>query len=189
MVASDGAAGYTDAELIERSLVDREAFVGVFDRHFSVIHRYLRVRVGEVEADDLAAETFEIAFRRRPSFDTLRADARPWLFGIATRLVKEHRRRHRRADVALRRLVARGDVGGVVDDAASDQVHELRTALASVREEDRDLLFLVACVGLSYEECAAALGLPVGTVRSRLSRARARLRDQLVHTLEAGVIG
>jgi RNA polymerase sigma factor (sigma-70 family) len=182
MTDQGGRGEATDADAIAASLADPEAFVTVFERYFSMIHRFLRVRVGDADADDLAAQTFEVAFRRRGDYDQSRTDARPWLFGIAIRLANEHHRRQRRLLAALGRLLAREAQEG---DAAADPpvevdgAPELRAALAAVRAEDRDLLFLHACVELSYEECAAALGLPVGTVRSRLHRARVRLRRQL----------
>lgn len=170
----------TDAEAIACSLQDPEAFVLVFERHFSPIHRYLRVRVGGADADDLAAQVFEVAFRRRADYRRDSADARPWLFGIAAKLASEHRRRRRRQVAALGRLLVRdASRTAAMEEAAADGASELRAALASVRDEDRDLLFLHACVELSYEECAFALSLPVGTVRSRLHRARARLRREL----------
>jgi RNA polymerase sigma factor (sigma-70 family) len=180
MTISYAANEPSDAVAIGRSVADPDAFVAVFERHFSLIHRYLRVRVGDSDADDLAAQTFEIAFRRRAAYDGSREDARPWLFGIAARLVSEHRRRQRRATAGLRRLFFHNQKRGDADERPSDDgAPDLRAALASVREEDRDLLFLYACVELSYEECAAALALPLGTVRSRLHRARERLRREL----------
>lgn len=169
----------TDAAAIACSLRDPEAFVVVFERHFSPIHRYLRVRVGAADADDLAAQVFEVAFRRRGDYRGGTADARPWLFGIAAKLASEHRRRQRRGVAALGRLFVRDAERPAATDERTDGSSELRAALASVRAEDRDLLFLYACLELSYEECAVALALPVGTVRSRLHRARARLRREL----------
>jgi RNA polymerase sigma-70 factor (ECF subfamily) len=171
----------TDAEAIERSLAEPAAFVAIFERHFGLLHRYLQVRAGAGSADDLAAQTFEIAFRRRADYDVSRADARAWLFGIALNLVRELRRSEGRQQRALARLSPReGDV-----DPSFDQVDArasgtaLWSVLMEVPEEERDLLLLFACVDLSYEECADALGIPVGTVRSRLHRLRARLRARL----------
>ena len=173
----------TDAAAIACSLRDPEAFVVVFERHFSPIHRYLRVRVGTADADDLAAQVFEVAFRRRADYRRETADARPWLFGIATKLASDHRRRQRRGVAALGRLLARDAERPAAADEPVDG-SELREALASVRPEDRDLLFLHACLELTYEECAVALALPIGTVRSRLHRARARLRRELESGLQ-----
>ena len=86
----------SDAELIQSSLVDGSAFAVIFDRHFRVISRFLRGRVGRQLAEDLASETFVVAFGRRHSYDRSRDDARPWLYGIAVNLLREHRRAEER---------------------------------------------------------------------------------------------
>lgn len=173
----------TDSELIERSMDQAEEFVAVFDRHFSVIHRFLQVR-GDGVADDLAAETFAVAFRRRGEYDGQHPDARPWLFGIAVNLLRTHRRSERRRLGALARLSGERAVDSsqtVIERIdARRTVVSLRAALDALRPEDRELLLLHACVGLTYEEVAEALAIPSGTVRSRLHRLRARLRDGLV---------
>jgi RNA polymerase sigma factor (sigma-70 family) len=188
VTASPAREDLTDAQAILRSLAEPDAFVVVFERHFSLIHRYVRVRAGDTDADDLAAQTFEIAFRRRRDYDNSRADARPWLFGIAIKLLSEHARRRRRNISAFARLLARDardaqNVAQSIGDGAPD----LRRALASVREEDRDLLFLHACLDLTYDECAVALDVPVGTVRSRLHRVRERLRRDLESNVQLGL--
>lgn len=171
----------TDAQAIKRSLADPTAFVSVFDRHFALVHRYLQVRAGESNADDLAAQTFEVAFRRRADYDGAYSDARPWLFGIAFNVLRDARRREQRQQRALERLAPRE----ADDDSPFERVDAgagasaVRRALSEMPEDDRDLLLLYACAGLSYEECAVALGVPLGTVRSRLHRLRARLRKRL----------
>lgn len=171
-----------DAELIRRSLAEPDAFTAVYDRHAPAIHRYVARRLGPDTADDLMAETFLIAFRKRRRYDLARADARPWLYGIATRLVA----RHRKAETARYLLLER--LGGEtaaepVDSEARVSAQALRgplaRALADLPEVYREALLLVAWADLSYEEVAAALDVPVGTVRSRLSRGRARLRAAL----------
>src|SRR5271167_757563 len=85
-----------DAALIARSLTVPEAFAGVFDRHFDAVHRYLARRVGRERADDLASQTFTVAFERRASFRPGEAGAPPWLLGIATNLLRNHRRSEQR---------------------------------------------------------------------------------------------
>ena len=173
--------GLTDAEAVERSLSDPEAFAVVFERHVSLLHRFARVRVGDTEAADLVAGTFEVAFRRRRDYDLARADARPWLIGIAVNLIRRNRRDRGRALRTLARLFVYEEV----DDrslervVASDGVAALRDLLSGMREEDKDLLLLHACLDLTYEECAEVLHLPVGTVRSRLHRLRVPLRARL----------
>ena len=165
----------TDADAIRRSVVDPDAFVAVFDRHFDLLHRFLRVRAGDAAADDLVAQTFEVAFRRRADYDLTRADARPWLYGIALNQLRRERRNRRRGLRAVSRLFVRE----AVDDEPADGVDELRRLLDGLRDEDRDLLLLYACLELSYAECAEALGVPIGTVRSRLHRVRERLRREV----------
>ena len=93
-----------DAEAIARSLSEPSAFATVFERHFSLVHRFLCARAGVEPAADLASETFAIAFRRRGDYDLERPDARPWLIGIAVNLVRQARRSERRLNRALARL-------------------------------------------------------------------------------------
>ncbi len=167
----------SDAQLIARSVRDPEAFVAVFERHFDAVHRYARARARADYIDDIVADTFETAFRRRGDYDTGRPNALPWLLGITINQIRRRRRDERTRARLLPRLFVRDEA----PPPASDPVGavRLRALLGHLREEDRDLLLLYACVELSYDECAEALGLPVGTVRSRLHRARARLRAQL----------
>lgn len=166
----------TDAELIERSLADGEDFALLFDRHFRAIHRFLRGRAGAEVADDLASETFAVAFRRRATYDVSRADAQPWLYGIAVNLLHERRRSEER------RLRAYARVGSHSEESPAAEGRldsSLATALLELSLDDRNLILLFAWAGLSYEQLAEALALPVGTVRSRLSRTRAKLRESL----------
>lgn len=179
-----------DAAIVAASLADPQAFAALFERHFAAIHRWLHRRVGAPLAEDLAAETFTRAFDRRASFDATLAAAghhaaRPWLFGIAAHLVHDHRRTELRRLRALARAerwepvapqeadraVARADAAALGPAVAA--------ALAGLRAPERDVLLLVAWAGLEYDEVATATGVPIGTVRSRLHRARRRLRDAL----------
>ena len=174
----------TDAEVVASSLSQPEAFGVLFERHFDRVHAYLCARVGADAARELAAETFEQAFRSRHRYDVFRPEARPWLFGIATNMLRHHRRSERRRLHALAAsppALDRGtDVDGLLDRVvASERRAEVAAALRSLRAEERDVLLLHAWADLPYEEIALALGVPVGTVRSRLSRARARLRELL----------
>ena len=173
-----------DATVIARSLDDPEQFATVFRRHAPDIHRYAVRRLGPDAAEDVVAETFLTAFRLRSRYQRDRPDARPWLYGIATNLVS----RHRRAEVRQYRALARTGVDPVTESftdradarlTASGESRRLAAALAKLPAVHRDALLLVAWGDLSYEEAAVALGVPVGTVRSRLSRARARLRQAL----------
>jgi RNA polymerase sigma factor (sigma-70 family) len=178
-----GAAG-DDAAVLAESLARPERFGQIYDRHFPDIHRYIASRLGPGDADDVTAETFIDAFRRRASFDPDRGSVRPWLFGIATRLVAAHRRAEARRYRALARAPAEQDPGGHderVAAAVSAQARRgpLLRALAALSDGDRDVLLLIALGGLSYGEVAAALSIPPGTVASRLSRARRKVRGVL----------
>jgi RNA polymerase sigma factor (sigma-70 family) len=174
----------SDAAVIRASVRVPSRFAELFDRHFDAIFAYVRRRVGAQLAEDLAAQTFEEAFRHRRRYDVSRADARPWLYGIATNLVRNHLRQERRRLAAYARLlrdpaeadeadaaVARADAGALASQVA--------TALGSLAPSDRDALLLLAWAQLSYTEIAEALGLPIGTVRSRLHRARTQVRERI----------
>jgi RNA polymerase sigma factor (sigma-70 family) len=161
----------TDAQAIGASLADPDVFAVLFDRHFDAIHRYAQRRVGRDLADEIAAETFTRAFDRRRRYDATRPDARPWLLGIAANLMRRHwRTEHRRLDAYVRS--AEREQAELTDPLAA----ELAAALKALPRREREPLLLFAWADLSYEEIAVALGLPLGTVRSRISRARARLR-------------
>ncbi|MBB6345425.1 RNA polymerase sigma factor [Nonomuraea muscovyensis] len=169
---------------LDGAVADPERFATVFDAHYEEIRRYAGRRLDLDIAEDLAAETFLVAFRRRHTFDAARGGVRPWLYGIATNLIG----RHRRAEVRRYRALARSgpppDADGhdqrVVDRvAAGVTVQRLSAALAGLSRGERDVVLLVAYGELTYDEVAAALGVAYGTVASRLSRARTKLRDAL----------
>lgn len=181
-----------DAAIIEQSRHAPERFAALFDRHASEIHRYIRRRLGEQSADDLVAETFLTAFRKRLQYSSERRDARPWLYGIATNLVGLHRR----SEARKYRALARHGVDPITDGAGSgnhaDDVtahvtaqstrREIAQALQRLSQGDRDVLLLFGWEELSYEEISTALNIPVGTVRSRLNRARRKVRGALRET-------
>ncbi|MEF2978007.1 RNA polymerase sigma factor [Subtercola sp. YIM 133946] len=174
----------TDAEIIERSLTAPAAFGQLYERHARAVHRYASRRVGPDAADDVMSETFLVAFDRRRRFDPVWADARPWLLGIATNLLKAHRRVEARLWNATLAEAARDVVDGGEhpvgrsDDRmdAARAVEALVPALTRMRAGDRDALLLHAWGDLDYAQIAQALGVPIGTVRSRLNRARLQLR-------------
>lgn len=174
----------TDAELIARSLDDPRAFMPLVERHQRVLFGYLARRVGRDLAEDVTSETFTRAFALRNRFDTERDDARPWLFGIATNLL----RNHARSEVRQLRAYSRHGVNDRTDDdhAASDarldavaQTPALASALEALKPGDREALLMFAWNDMSYEEIAEALDIPVGTVRSRLNRARRIVQEHL----------
>jgi RNA polymerase sigma-70 factor (ECF subfamily) len=183
MSTSTGSA-VDDARVIERSRDEPEYFALIFRRHAPLLQRYVTRRLGPQAAEDVVNEVFLVAFRQRRSYDLARPDARPWLYGIATNLVGRHRRSEVRA---LRALSATGidpvtEAFAERSDArvvAAAHSRRLAAALATLKAPFRDALLLVAWADLTYEETAAALGIPVGTVRSRVSRARSTMRAAL----------
>jgi RNA polymerase sigma-70 factor, ECF subfamily len=180
-------AGMDDAAIIERSVREPERFAVIFDRHAPHIHRYLARRLGREFADDLVSETFLTAFRKRSRYDLSQRDARPWLYGIASNLVGQHHRDEVR-EYRLRQAVARDEpehchAERVSADVTAQAVRQrLIDALARLSAGDRDVLLLIAWEELSYHEVALALAIPVGTVRSRLHRARGKVRLALGET-------
>ncbi|MET7290153.1 RNA polymerase sigma factor [Streptomyces sp. NPDC005573] len=185
--AVSGDSGEPDGSVIERSWEAPDLFAVIFDRHADDIHRYIARRLGTDTADDLMAETFVIAFQRRRRYDLAYPHARPWLYGIATNLIGRHRREEARRLRALARMASLpaghghdGPEEAVTGRLAAGGTHgELAGALAQLPARHRDVLLMIAWGELDYAEAAQALGVPVGTVRSRLHRARVKLRRVL----------
>ena len=174
----------TDNGIIRRSRDSPAAFGELYDRHASVIYRYAARRAGDFAADDVTAETFLVAWGRLESFDLDRDDARPWLFGIATNLL----RRHHRAEAKMLKTAAKAaSREAMADDSdriaaqvdATAATGRIARTLKSMAAIDRETLLLYAWADLTYEGIALAMDVPVGTVRSRLNRARRTLRTQL----------
>ena len=186
-----GAPGSADAQLddatvLARSVPEPDRFAAIYDRYFGEVHRYVAGRLGRDVADDLAAETFLVAFRKRDRFDPTRGSVRPWLYGIATTLVGQHRRKETRRYRALARAgrrpldAAEGHADRVAYAVTAERLcRQLASALADLGRGDRDVLLLVAISELSHQEVALALDIPYGTVGSRLNRARRKLRRAL----------
>jgi RNA polymerase sigma-70 factor (ECF subfamily) len=151
------------------------SFDAAFAAEFASLHRYLARRVGVSAADDLAAETFVVAFRSWDKLDPARP-VRPWLYGIAANVMRHHWRKERR----MLRAYARTGVDPVfAEDVVAEGSRELAVALAELRRDEREILLLTAWAELTDAEIADALGLPLGTVKSRLSRAREKMRNRL----------
>src|SRR5262250_2012051 len=146
------------AEVIGRSLGEPEAFGLIYDRHAATLLRFLGRRAGAKVAEGLVGELFRIAFERRKTFDASRSIALPWLYGIGSKLLLKHRRGE------ARRLRASARVADAIE---------------TLPDDERETLLLFAWEELPYQSVAEALELPIGTVRSRLNRARARLRELL----------
>ena len=172
----------TDSEIIRRSLEHPRVFAELFDRHARSVGGFAARRIGSDAAEDVVSETFLVAFKRRESFDLTVESSVPWLLGIASRLMRKHRAQEAKN---WRTLVATAGQG--IDhshdgtepliarlDAASS-TRRLAPLIAALSTKDRETLLLYAWGDLTYGETASALGVPIGTVRSRLNRVRRRL--------------
>jgi RNA polymerase sigma factor (sigma-70 family) len=172
----------SDAELVGASARDPDAFTELFARHWDSLYRFCLNRAGSA-GEDIAAEAFRVAFDRRKRYDPSYSDARPWLFGIATNLLRDHFRTVRSEERKLGRSAALN--GPSRTDADPDGLERqllgrhLASALEGIPAADRDALLLLAWADLDYEQIAAALDIPIGTVRSRIHRARQRVRAYL----------
>jgi len=173
-----------DGVVIGRSRQEPELFAVLFRRHAAGIGRYAARRLGPGLAEDIVAETFLAAFRHRDRYDVTRQDARPWLYGIAGNLI----RRQYRDEARQLRALARTGIDPVAESftdradarlAADATSRAVAAAIASLDPGQRDVVLLIAWAELTYDQVAEALGVPDGTVRSRMSRARARLRTAL----------
>lgn len=183
-------AAETDYEVVRKSLASPAVFAGIFDRHSQAVYRYVRRRIGDELAADVTAEVFMRAFRGRGRLDSRGESALPWLLGIATNVIRMHRRGEERRLRAYARAAGR-ERGGVPGDEVDDRLDAeaaravLSEALAAMPSRQRDVLLLHAWADLSASEIAVAMALPPGTVRSDLHRARgfaaARLAARAPH--------
>jgi len=166
-----------DADVVARAIKRPDEFALLFDRHAPAIHRYASRRLGPDNADDLVMTTFTAAFDGRARFVAPEnRSARPWLFGIASNLVKQHFKASRRS-VELRVRLSGERSSTPSDTETVNEMLALAGALEGLPEQDRETLLLVSVGELTYEEAALALDIPIGTVRSRVNRARGRLRN------------
>jgi RNA polymerase sigma factor (sigma-70 family) len=175
--------GFDDSTLWNRSRTgDAGAFGSLFERHGTAIYNYCFRRVGDwAAAEDLLSVVFLEAWRRRDK--QLPADkVLPWLYGIATNVVRNRRRAERRYAAALRRVPVPRPEPDFAEAAASRldderQMQQALALLARLPRREQEVFVLCAWSQLSYADAALALGIPIGTVRSRLARARARLGE------------
>jgi len=159
------------------SVVD--AFDRVYDEHMPAVLRYLRRRLGDAVGEDATHDVFTRAFARRQSFDPERAPVVAWLFGIAAKVVADHRRHEARRLNAIERASQAEPLHHDDRHEVPELAAHLAAGLRRLSLEDRETLLLVVWGELSYEETAAALDIPIGTVRSRIARARGALRAVL----------
>lgn len=174
----------TDNDIIRRSRDSPAVFGELYDRHAPVIYRYAARRAGDFAADDVTSETFLVAWEQLETYDLDRDDARPWLFGIATNLLRRHHRAEAKVLKAAARLATQEAMADDSDRIAAQVDAKAATGriartLKSMAAIDRETLLLYAWADLTYEGIALAMDVPVGTVRSRLNRARRALRTEL----------
>lgn len=174
-----------DSEIIRASRDRPAAFAELYDRHAATVYRYAARRIDQGSAEDIMSETFLVAFERREAFDCSYDSALPWLLGIATTLVRKRARLEARA---WKGMLAEHEAASVTADQiermglridAQSSIKKVVAAIRRMSEGDRDVLLLHAWADLTYEQIAVALGIPIGTVRSRLNRARSTLRAAL----------
>ena len=191
-----GVCGHEDvmAELSDGALWahaatgDADAFGALFERHARAVYNYSFRRTADwAAAEDLTSAVFLEAWRRRREVVLHRGDALPWLLGVATNLVRNRARSLRRHRAALERVPAPPPSPDFADDVVGrlDDERQMRCALRVLGElprREQDVVALCAWSGMTYEEAAIALDLPLGTVRSRLSRARRRIRELTART-------
>ncbi|MFF3258750.1 RNA polymerase sigma factor [Streptomyces sp. NPDC002932] len=162
---------------------DPDAFGGLFDDYAQTVFRYAVRSTGDwAGAEDIVSLTFLEAWRLRATLRESDEELRPWLLGIATNVLRNTRRAARRHDAALTRMPVRPAVPDFADELVgrihdAEQLAAAQAALRRLRPKEREVFLLCVWDGLDYRDAARALGVPVGTVRSRLSRARKRLRE------------
>jgi RNA polymerase sigma-70 factor, ECF subfamily len=167
-------------------------FGRLFGLHAQAVYAFCARRTADLGlAEDLTSVTFLEAWRHRDRVPPAQAgSALPWLLGVANNVVRNARRGQRRYRSALERLPAPPVAPAAEDQAVARSVTEARLrdaldAISALPEREQEVVMFVLWSDLSYEEAATALGIPVGTVQSRLSRARAKLRIALYDTAHA----
>ncbi|MDX2564960.1 RNA polymerase sigma factor [Streptomyces sp. TX20-6-3] len=161
---------------------DPSALGEAYDEHARVLYHYaFRVCGDRAAAEDVVSAAFLEAWRCRGKVHAEGGSLRPWLLGIATNIMRGSAREARRRDAALARMPEPGVLPDFADDVLArmtdgEQIRAARAALGKLRRREREVFTLVVWAGLDYAAAGEALGVPVGTVRSRLSRARERLR-------------
>jgi RNA polymerase sigma factor (sigma-70 family) len=171
----------SDPLLIRRSITTPSSFEPIFDRHYESVRRYAQARVGRDAGEEIASDVFVIAFEKRATFNPRYSSAKPWLLGIASNLI----RHHIRSEGTRMRALARLNLDGIDEDSPIEAIDASKLA-ARVFEaleegtnmDQRETFLLYSLNDLSYEEVSLALGIPVGTVRSRIFTVRAKLRER-----------
>jgi RNA polymerase sigma-70 factor (ECF subfamily) len=162
---------------------DHEAFARIFDRHADLVFKFARRRVGDrTIAEDITSQVFLETWRRREDVTLLEGSLRAWLIGVARNLQRRHWRTNERRNNALHRVTTSIDTSdpseAIVDHlGAIDDLASVRKKLDLLSGTHREVLLLAVWEELSYDEIAVVLHVPIGTVRSRLARARQKLED------------
>jgi RNA polymerase sigma factor (sigma-70 family) len=180
---------------------DAEAFAELYERHARPVYNFcFRQTASWALAEDLVSEVFLVAWRRRGEVKlvTQSGESLPWLLGVAVNICRNSARSTRRALAAIDRLDETAAEADFADDllgrlADEERMRGILAVVEGLRPQEQEVLALCAWAGLSYEEGAVALDVPVGTVRSRLSRAREHMRELLAasgHDLgDEGIVG
>jgi RNA polymerase sigma-70 factor (ECF subfamily) len=176
----------SDEALWQRAVAgDGGAFAQVYDRHVDTVFSYcLRQTVSAADAEDVTSVVFFEAWRKARSVTFVAGSVKPWLLAVAMNVARNQARSRHRYQRMLERLPAVAVTPDIADVAIRDVESEEFTArfvacMNTLPARERDVIALCDLAELSYDEAAAALGVPVGTVRSRLSRGRRRLRALL----------
>ncbi|MDP2710839.1 MAG: sigma-70 family RNA polymerase sigma factor [Solirubrobacteraceae bacterium] len=166
-----------DEHVLARSIAEPAAFAVVYRRHAGAVLRYMRRRLGDAAAEDATTEVFLRAFRQRAGYRPRHVTALPWLYWLAGLVIADLAGAEQRRLNVLQRLAAMA-AGAPAESSrpGSDLTPDVARALLALSAPDREALLLVVWGELSYEEAALAVGVPIGTVRSRIARARKQLR-------------
>jgi RNA polymerase sigma-70 factor (ECF subfamily) len=183
MAASTSLDDMCDADLVRHAMAGgRDAFAEIYRRYHTVIYRFARMMSGSpAAAEDVTQETFTMLLRDLQRYTPDRAALSTYLYGVARNLTRSRLRRERRF---VHLDVKEDDEPASATDPStvfeqSQQRQRLRQIIAELPSRYREVIVLCAIHGLSYAEVAAILGTPVGTVRSRLSRARHAIANRL----------
>jgi len=166
---------------------DPAAFGELFDDHANAVYRHgLRLTGDHCLAEDVVSSTFLHAWQLRGRIDAEGGTLRPWLLGIATNVIRNLARKRRRDRSLLERVAPREEVPDFAEDTAAllddrNALTQVHASMTRLRPQEREVVALCVWAGLDYAAAAEALGVPVGTIRSRLSRARAKLREPPAH--------
>ncbi|HEX4343994.1 MAG TPA: RNA polymerase sigma factor [Solirubrobacteraceae bacterium] len=171
-----------DGAVLARSVGEPAAFAAIYERHAGHVLRYVRRRLGDAVAEDATTEVFVRAFKQRGGYVARHPTALPWLLWLAGLVIADQARAERRRLKLIARVAAAGGAAvpqGSGTPASPAVAPDVVRALRRLSPADRETLLLVVWGELSYEEAATAAGVPVGTVRSRIARARRQLRDAI----------